>query len=201
MDPSTFILTVFCLVDDWLEGVPKLRRRGPSPKLYDSEVLTMEVVGEYLGIDTEKGLYAYFKRHYRENGSPPSAGSTAPPSPASRPTPLGRQGRAAPAPLGAHRLRPGHLLDRELRCAHLPVRPRLPMPAFGRGVGFRLRCEMNKQTFYGLRGHLRVCWPGVVVEADLAPANAHDLRMAEELLKGADGWAFLGDRNSTGEPA
>jgi hypothetical protein len=34
----------------------------------------------------------------------------------------------------------------------------------------------------------------VIVEADLAPANTHDLRMAEELLEGAQGWA-LGDRN------
>jgi hypothetical protein len=54
--------------------------------------------------------------------------------------------------------------------------------------------ETAKQTFYGLRAHLRVCWPAVIVEADLAPANTHDLRMAEELLEGAQGWA-LGDRN------
>ena len=55
--------------------------------------------------------------------------------------------------------------------------------------------EMNKQTFYGLRAHLRVCWPGVIVEMDLAPANVHDLRLAEELLEGAqeEGWV-LGDR-------
>jgi hypothetical protein len=39
-----------------------------------------------------------------------------------------------------------------------------------------------------------VCWPGVIVDVDLAPANAHDLRLAEELLENAKGWA-LGDRN------
>jgi hypothetical protein len=39
-----------------------------------------------------------------------------------------------------------------------------------------------------------VCWPGVIVEVDLAPANAHDLHLAEELLEDAKGWA-LGDRN------
>ena len=54
--------------------------------------------------------------------------------------------------------------------------------------------EMSKQTFYGLRAHLRVCWPGVIVEVDLAPANVHDLSLAEELLEDAEGWA-LGDRN------
>jgi hypothetical protein len=46
MGLSTFIVTVFCLVDDWLEG-KKLRQRGPSPKLSDSEVLSIEIVGEY----------------------------------------------------------------------------------------------------------------------------------------------------------
>ena len=43
--------------------------------------------------------------------------------------------------------------------------------------------EMNKQTFYGLRAHLRACWEEVIVEVDLAPANVHDLRLAEELLE------------------
>jgi hypothetical protein len=62
---STFIVTDFCLMDDWLEG-RKLRQRDPAPKLSDSEVLTMEIVGEYLSIDTDKGLYAYFRNHYAE---------------------------------------------------------------------------------------------------------------------------------------
>ena len=60
--------------------------------------------------------------------------------------------------------------------------------------------EMNKQTFYGFRAHLRVCWPGVIVEVELAPANVHDLRLAQELLEGAEGWA-LGDRETTGAPS
>ena len=55
--------------------------------------------------------------------------------------------------------------------------------------------EMAKQTFYGfLRAHLRICWPGVIVGVSLAPADAHELWVAEELLEGAEGWA-LGDRN------
>jgi len=66
MDLSTFIITVFCLIDDWLQGAPKLRQRGPEPELADSEVLTIEIVGEFLGIDSEKDLFAYFRRHYRE---------------------------------------------------------------------------------------------------------------------------------------
>ena len=65
MDLNTFITAVFCLTDDWLKG-KKLRQRGSRPELADSEVLTIEVVGEFLGIDTEKGLYEHFRRYYAE---------------------------------------------------------------------------------------------------------------------------------------
>ncbi len=56
--------------------------------------------------------------------------------------------------------------------------------------------EMGKQTFYGLRAHLHVAWPGVIVGVELAPADAHDLHLAEEMLEEArrKGWV-LGDRN------
>ena len=37
----------------------------PNPVLADSEVLTIEWVGEFLGIDTDKGLDEHFRRHYR----------------------------------------------------------------------------------------------------------------------------------------
>jgi len=39
-----------------------------------------------------------------------------------------------------------------------------------------------------------VCWPGVIVGLDLAPANVYELPVAETLLDGAVGWA-LGDHN------
>lgn len=38
---------------------------------------------------------------------------------------------------------------------------------------------------------MRVCWPGVIVDVELAPANAHELRLAEELLvEEAEGWTY-----------
>ncbi len=65
MDLSTFIVAVFCLVDDRLKG-RSIRSRGPAPKLSDAEVLTIEIVGEFLRFDTDKALYRYFRRHYSE---------------------------------------------------------------------------------------------------------------------------------------
>jgi len=63
MDITTYLISVYCLVDDWLKG-KRIRQRGPQLQLSDSEVLTMEIVGEFLGIDTDQGLYLFFRRHY-----------------------------------------------------------------------------------------------------------------------------------------
>jgi hypothetical protein len=63
MDLSTFIVAVFCLIDDRLKE-RRIRSRGPTPTLSDSEVLTIEVVGEFLGLDEDTELLAYFRRHY-----------------------------------------------------------------------------------------------------------------------------------------
>ena len=64
--------------------------------------------------------------------------------------------------------------------------------------------EMARQTFFGLRAHLRVCWPGVIVGLCLTPANVHDLAGAQELLEQQHGFV-LADRNywptaTTGRP-
>ena len=64
---STFIIfSVFCLLDDHLKDREPRRQRGPAPKLSDSEVITIEIVGEFLGIDTDKAIFDYFRRHYGE---------------------------------------------------------------------------------------------------------------------------------------
>ena len=61
------IVTVFCNVDDlWQEITQgqRIRRRGFAPSLSDSEIITMEIVGEFKGIDTDKGIWNYFQDHW-----------------------------------------------------------------------------------------------------------------------------------------
>jgi hypothetical protein len=65
VDLSTFIIAVFCLIDNRIED-RGLRTRGPLPKLSDAEVLTIEVVGEFLGMDTDEAIFRYFREHYGE---------------------------------------------------------------------------------------------------------------------------------------
>lgn len=67
MSKEAFIITVFCLVSDILKQHPmtqRLRTRDFSPNLADAEVITMEIVGEFFGIDTDKGIWSYFKTHW-----------------------------------------------------------------------------------------------------------------------------------------
>ncbi|MGZ3630517.1 MAG: transposase, partial [Ktedonobacteraceae bacterium] len=51
-----------------------------------------------------------------------------------------------------------------------------------------------RQTFYGFRLHLRLCWPGVIPQMDLAPANVQEGEVVWDLTAGTSG-LLLGDRN------
>ena len=51
-----------------------------------------------------------------------------------------------------------------------------------------------KQTFYGFRFHVRVCWPGVITRIIIAPAGLSDTSALEELTAETEGYC-LGDRN------
>jgi hypothetical protein len=42
----------------------KVRTKGFEPALSDSEVMTMEIVAEYQGIETDVGIWQYFREHY-----------------------------------------------------------------------------------------------------------------------------------------
>jgi hypothetical protein len=67
MDLDTLIITVFDRLDEAVKNVLKdrpLRQRGPKPTLAAAEVLTMEVVGAYLGFSEETALYADVRQHY-----------------------------------------------------------------------------------------------------------------------------------------
>jgi Transposase DDE domain len=191
VDLSTFIVAVFCLIDDRLKDY-RVRQRGPSPKLSDAEVLTIETIGEFLSIDTDKGIYLFFRRHYAEW------------FPA-----LGVVHRTTFARQAANLWKVKERLWQEL----LALAPHdrgfalidsMPLPAclFARAYRckrFRGEAAFGKDTllrhtFYGFRMHVRVCWPGVVSGFSVAPANAHELSVVPELLEFSRGVA-VGDRN------
>lgn len=194
MDLETFIITVFCLTDDFIHEAcreHKLRQRGPTPVLADSEVLTVEIVGEFLGLDTDQGLHAYFRRHF---------GDLFPGLRAVHRTTFLRQA----ANLWAVKYALWqHLAAATRHDAALALIDSLPVPVCRFARAHRCRSfrglaafghdALAHQTYYGLRLHLRVTWPGVITAATLAPANEADRAVASQLLTGLAGWA-LGDR-------
>lgn len=193
MDLNTFIVSVFTFIDDWLQQQPlRLRQRGPQPTLADSEVLTIEVVGAFLGLETDKGTFEYFRRHW--NHYFPQ---------------LAQVHRTTYVRQSANLWQVKALLWRALlpRVHFDPafsIVDSLPLPVcrFARATYCRrLRevaaygyDEVARQKFFGLRAHLRICWPGVITDIDLAPAHVHELPVAEQFLSHLRGWA-LGDRN------
>jgi hypothetical protein len=67
MPREEFIITVFCWVDEGVEAVTRgieLRTRGFAPRLSDSQMITMEIVGQMWGHDGDEGIWSYFKRHW-----------------------------------------------------------------------------------------------------------------------------------------
>jgi hypothetical protein len=153
-------------------------------------VLTVEITGEFLGLDTDRGLHAYFRRHF---------------------------GHLFPGLRTVHRttfLRQAANLwaVKQALWQHLTTGTRhdpaivlidsLPVPVCRFARAHRCRSfrglvafgydPLAHQTYYGVRLHLRVTWPGVITAAVLAPANEADRAVAPQLLAGLAGWA-LGD--------
>ena len=192
MDLNTFIVSVFCLIDDRIKDLGRLRGRGPTPTLCDSEVLTIEVVGEFLGMDEDTELFAYFRRHYAHFF--PN---------------LRRVHRTTFTRQAANLWKLKEILWQEL-LAESPHDPTfalcdsmpLPVCLFARAYRCRRfngeaafgKDTLLKQTFYGFRVHMRVCWPGLISRISVAPANAHELSVVPEIVEGTSG-LIVGDRN------
>jgi hypothetical protein len=203
MDLDSFIITVFCQVDDALEeclarlGVRRLRQRGPCATLADSEVLTIEIVGEYLGLAQDKAIFDYFRRHYSH---------FFPALDRVHRTTFTRQ--AANLWLIKERLWQ-HFVALTLHDEQLAIVDSFPLAvcqfaraprckrlrdiaAFGKDV-------VARQTFYGMRVHVRICWPGVITRVELAPANTHELAVLPDLAQQTAG-KLIGDRNYWSPP-
>ncbi|MGC2237155.1 MAG: IS982 family transposase [Pyrinomonadaceae bacterium] len=195
MDLDTLIISVFCQIDDHLQTIfsgKRLRQRGRAPLLSDAEVLTIETVGEFLGFSQDKQIYEYFRRHHQ----------TLFPN-------LRRVHRTSFVRQAANLWRVKEQLwqavlrdlkfDRQISLIDsFPVevcrfaranrcRTLREISAFGYD-------EVARQTFFGVRFHLRVALPGIITAFEFAPANVHEIKVAEELFENVKGFA-LGDRN------
>jgi hypothetical protein len=186
-----FIITVFCLIDDECKTLHNpIRQRGFKPALSDSEIMTMEVVGEFLGIDTDKGIWSYFKTHWL-NLFPK----------------MGDRSNFARQAANLHVIK--RIIQERLTQAlgafsdTLHLIDGLPMPVckFARAHFSKIfkgdatygYCATKQETYYGFHGHLVISSIGVITAGTFTAANVDERDVCPELMEKVCGLA-LGDK-------
>ena len=193
MPLEDFIITVFCWVEEHrnaLLGDHRLRQRGFAPKLSDGEVITMEVVGEFLGLDTDVGIWKYFGRHWLSWF--PELGSR---------TTFARQ--AANLWVIKQRLHQQLLIDLGAVTDPIHLVDGCPMPVcvptrapqcrcFPEVADFGY-CAARKQYYYGVHGHLMITFDGVITAWTVTPAAGDEREALWDLTDGVRG-LVIGDK-------
>jgi hypothetical protein len=188
-----FIIAVFCCVDDLLKEITQnqpIRRKGFRPALADSEVLTMEIVAEYQGIDAERAMWKYLRGHWLMLFP-------------------GLSSRSAFVRQAANLWQYKQILQQRLATqlqafaapVHLVDGIPIPLCCFSRaprcrsfqGVAEYGYCAAKKQTYYGFHGHLLISTTGVVTGFTLTPANGSEREAIWEIAGAIEG-LVIGDK-------
>ena len=193
-----FIITVFCNVDDlWQEMTEgqKIRRRGFAPSLSDSEVIAMEIVGEFQGIETDKGIWSYFKGHWSDLFPQIKSRST-----------FVRQA----ANLWCYKQQMQHKLAQKVGgladSIHLIDGLPVPLCHYQRAKNCQLftglanfgYCAAKDEKYYGFKVHLVISLEGVITGFTLTPANASERDSLWEIAHGITG-LLIGDKGYLGK--
>lgn len=188
-----FIIAVFCSVDEWLKLLSveyPLRGKGFAPALSDSEVITMEIVAEYQGIDADKAIWEYFRRHWWSWFPGLSSRST-----------FVRQA----ANLWQYKAMIQQRVARQLGAddddVHLVDGIPIPLCQFSRAPQCRSFqgeagygcCAAKKQTYYGFHGHLLITITGVITGFTLTEASGSEREALWEMVQHIHG-LLIGDK-------
>ena len=192
MPVEEFIINVYCLIDDlFKELFPNaIRSRGYEPKLSDSEVITMEIVGEWLGYHKDIEIWKYFRRHWFHFF----------PDMPSR-TKLASQGANLWSVKQKIAERLVQILGADMDDVHLI--DGFPIEVCARCRASRRRifndevaygyCASKKKPFFGFQGHLLISMTGIPVSVSLTPANVDERDAAYDLIEVIAG-LLLGDK-------
>ena len=193
MPLEELIITVFCWVETAFEDVTagiKLRARGFAPRLSDSEVITLEIVGEVLGYDGDEAIWSYFKRHWAAWFPGLGARST-----------FVRQAadlwrikqilhERLVVDLGA-RTAAGHIVDGfPITVCKLARAVRSQVLKAEADYGY---CAAKREYYYGLKAHLLIDLRGVAVGITVTAANVDERDAAYDVLSTIEG-LVLGDK-------
>lgn len=188
-----FSLYAFVIVDDiWRQMRPYFSRPGPDPICSDSELITMAIVGECRGWARETELIDNWQFHRDLFPNIPSRSR------------FNRRRRHLMFAINTIRRIVLQTLDVAQAKTH--VIDSLPIPAihfhlvpsskndweaYGARYG---RVSTKKQTIFGYKLHMLVTVDGVIIDFELAGANASDLKVGQELLENHTDIMVLGDK-------
>jgi hypothetical protein len=199
MSPELYIITVFCWVDDFLREVlkntGKLRKRGFSSQLDDAEVITMEIAGEFFGIDTDKGIWEYFRRHWLHLFPNISARCNF-----SRQAANLRQVKTVIQQRLTDMLRQTDdvfLTDGvPIPVCHLKRSGQSPLFRGEAAVGY---CATKEEYYYGFKGVVAATTSGVIVNYTVGPANLDEREAFIDCAESVRDEHGIGDRGFLGK--
>ncbi len=188
-----FCLWAYIVIDDiWQHLRPLLTHPGPQPICSDSELITLAIVGECRGWDKETDLIQEWEayRHLFPNLPERSRFNR----------------RRRQLSLGINLVRQAILRVMDLGQDRQCLLDSLPVPV----VKFHLvpgstgdwkehearfgKVTSKKMTIFGYRLHLLLALNGTILDFELAPANASDLQVGEELLSAYKDLDVVGDK-------
>jgi len=192
-DFDDFCTWMYVVVDDiWQQIEPLFKRPGPQPECSDSELITLTLVGECRGWDVETEMLSHWREHRKLFPVIPSQSR------------FNRRRR--------HLMYAFNLIRRvvlsylDIAQDRQGVIDSLPIPvlqfhlvpsstgdwaAYGAAFG---KVSSKKQTIFGYKLHLLVTLGGLILDFELAPANATDLQVGFELLTEHTDLHVLGDK-------
>jgi hypothetical protein len=199
-DFDDFCLYMYVVVDDiWKNIAPYCKRPGPEPVCSDSELITMALVGECRGWDMETDMLSHWQAHPDLFPITPSQSR------------FNRRRRKLHQAINQIRKAVLKVLDlaQDKHC----VIDSLPIPvvqfhlvpsstgdwlAYGARFG---KVPSKKQTILGYKLHLLVTCNGLILDFELAPANATDLAVGLDILHDYTDLTVLGDKAYISKPA
>lgn len=192
MSVEDFIIYVYCCVDDIYQILVNqpLRSRGFMPKLSDVEVITMEIVGEFMGKDHDQGIWRYFRNHW--HAWFPRLGSRA--NFAKQSANLWAMKKRIQDYLA---WKTGALED----SVHLVDGFPMPICNYSRASGSRCfkgdagfgYCAAKDEKYYGFEGHIVVSYEGIICGYALAAANVDERDVLPQMVEGLQG-LLIGDK-------
>lgn len=193
MSIEDFIIYVYCCVaeeHDSVVGTGRLRHSGYAPKLTDSEAITMELVGEFLSIDTDKGIWQYFRSHWQSWF--PKLGSRS-----NFAKQVSQLCQIKQVILQRITTRLGAFSDTIHLVDGFPIPvchfARAPRCACFKGEAEYGHCAAKKQTYYGFRGQLLVDSKGVITGITVTAANVDERHSLQDLTDSIHG-LLIGDK-------